>query len=336
MQDVNFKDAEQEYWFHVSPQEKLPVAGSVKADLDLVLASKFFAEVARADERNVRDVVAELLKGNVSLFGDIRQFLGISDKRAYLDLSYIASRMPHPTGSMSLCGCHPWTLARHPLTFFIKLLDGKEGSDAQREAALMMSDYLLSHGLARFAPYFASMSISVLEMLYESLISPKESQQRAAKRRGHGCEAALATVLSACSLEILPVDKAVNPMGARDPNVDLVTMDVVDRMAGQTHSFDAIIKNQGRVRILVQSLIHTSDPGQYGVNKSDETVAIAKEIASWTQRNPAHPVELWALLDGVGFSENKPQTINKLLVNVDFLYNSEHFSKLHYELTISV
>lgn len=38
-----------------------------------------------------------------------------------------------------------------------------------------------------------------------------------------------------------------------------------------------IIKDaDGDIRALVQSLIHTSDPGQYGVNKSDETVDIKK------------------------------------------------------------
>jgi hypothetical protein len=72
----------------------------------------------------------------------------------------------------------------------------------------------------------------------------------------------------------------------------------------------------------MQSLIHTSDPGQYGVNKSDETVEINRQINLWTSKNQDQPIELWALLDGVGFSENKPYTINKLLANV------EHFIQL--------
>src|SRR5262249_26708754 len=57
-----------------------------------------------------------------------------------------------------------------------------------------------------------------------------------------------------------------------------------------------------------------SDPGQYGVNKSDETVAVAAQIqaANRSQRK-SKPMELWGLVDGIGFSENKADTINKML-----------------------
>lgn len=315
---MDFSDAEQEYWFHVSSQEALPLAGVVAVDLDLDRASTFFKSVAGATPEEMRQSVAELLVSNPSLFGDVRQFLGISDKRAYLDLSYIASRIAHPEAATALCGCQPWTLARHPLMFFIKLLGGVKGPSVQRAVALMMSDYLLKHGLESSAPGFAAMSSAVLEMLYARLISPKEYQQRAAKRRGHGCEAALAAVLAAGGLDIIPPDKASNPMGARDPNVDLATMEVVDRTAGRTHSFDMVLRDRRYNRVLVQSLIHTSDPGQYGVNKSDETVAINQLIKAWNITKQTPTVELWALLDGVGFSENKPETINKLLTNIDY------------------
>lgn len=318
MDRVNFEDAQQEYWFHVSPQEVLPLAGAIEINIDLDRVSKFFKVVERAAAENVQLAVSQQLLENTSLFGDVRQFLGISDKRAYLDLSYIFSRTKHPTEATSLCGCFSWTLSRHPLSFFVGLLEGSRGPSVQKQASIIMADYLLDHGLARSAPDFSRMSAQVLEMLYAGLISSKEYQQRAAKRRGHGCEAALASVLKACSLDIVPADKPTNPMGARDPNVDLATMEIVDRTAGKTHSFDTVITYGDRPRVLVQSLIHTSDPGQYGVNKSDETIEIAKEISAWTRNNPKSPVDLWALLDGVGFSENKPQTINKLLANVDF------------------
>jgi len=318
MSDVNFTIREQEYWFHVSPQEALPLAGQVNIDFDLNKVSQFFKDVKAADQNLLRETTARLLLANTGLFSEIRQFLGISDKRAYLDLSYISSRMPHPNATTALCGCDPWSLARHPLTFFINMLNGAKGADVQKQAALMMADYLLKHGLMESAPSFAEMPISVLKILYARLISPKEYQQRAAKRRGHGCEAALATILYGIGLDITPADKASNPMGARDPNVNLANMQIVDRLVGKTHSFDMVIKQQKNARILIQSLIHTSDPGQYGVNKSDETVSIIRDIRKWTQENNTRPVELWALLDGVGFSENKPDTINKLLANVDY------------------
>ncbi|TBG27779.1 hypothetical protein ELG79_22085 [Rhizobium leguminosarum] len=309
-------NVQEEYWFFVSPQEELPLAGSVEVDMDLPRIMHFFAEMGALDASALRRGLADYLLKAPSMFHDIRQFLGLSDKRAYLDLSYIASRTPHPTSNTSLCGCQPWTLARHPLEFFVSLLHPAKPMEVRRSAALMLSDYLMKHGLETAAPSFADMSEDTLRLLYLRLISPKEYQQRAAKRRGHGCEAALAKILVEIGLPTIPEDKASNPMGARDPNVDLNSMTITARTAGTTYSFDTVIADGGLPRILVQSLIHTSDPGQYGVNKSDETVAVAREVAAWTKNNPERPVELWGLLDGVGFSENKPQTLNKLLSNV--------------------
>jgi hypothetical protein len=54
------------------------------------------------------------------------------------------------------------------------------------------------------------------------------------------------------------------------------------------------------------------------VDKSNETVVIAEKIRRWNaEHKPKTPVELWGLLDGVGFSENKADTINKLLREFD-------------------
>lgn len=314
----DFSVRENEYWYHASPQETLPLAGQIEVTMDLERISRFFKLTAQHEPLQARHLLSQQLIEYPPVFSEVRQFLGISDKRAYLDLSYIASRTPHPNLATSLCGCQPWTLARHPLAFFLALLGENKGKDVRASASMMMADYLLKHGLAEAAASFATMPIEVLRLLYARLISPKEYQQRAAKRRGHGCEASLAALLAAADLNIVPADKAANPMGSRDPNVNLATMEVVERAAGSTHSFDMVILKEGKVRILIQSLIHTSDPGQYGVNKSDETVAIMRHVREWRKNNPSHPVEVWLLVDGVGFSENKPDTINKLLREADF------------------
>ena len=105
-------------------------------------------------------------------------------------------------------------------------------------------------------------------------------------------------------------------MAERDPNVNLATMELVSHEAAAAgiHSFDLIIKDEeGDIRALVQSLIHTSDPGQYGVNKSDETVDIKKMIKQYNEKNPQKPVYLIGNVDGVGFSENPNGTIAKML-----------------------
>lgn len=303
---------------NVSAQDELPLAGTVELDINLNAIAEFFSAVANETEEDAAiEVASRRLLEAPDLFSSVRQFLGISDKRAYLDLSYLASRTPHPTADTSLCGCLPWTLSKHPTEFFESLLAGSRGGGVKITTARLIARYLLTHGVFASASSFAGMTPAVMGMVYTRLIAPKEYQQKAAKRRGHGCEAALARVLTGLGVDLVPADKAINPMGTRDPNLDPRTMTVVDRKAGETFSFDLLVIQGKDVRVAVQSLIHTSDPGQYGVNKSDETVTIARDFAAWRSANQNGHVELWGLLDGVGFSENKPQTINKLLRHFD-------------------
>ncbi len=306
---------EDEFWYNVSPQDDLPIAGEVDLNIDLDFIYSFFSELSNTQSvRQAKRLIAAKLIKDPSLFDSIRQFLGISDKRAYLDLSYISSRKPHPTEPCSLCGCYPWTLARHPMSYFRRLLSGSQGDAVKAATADMISDYLINQGLYESGDGFSKISKPSLELIYTRLIAPKEYQQKAAKRRGHGCEAALAYVLEQCGADIIPENRASNPMGANDPHMNLEKMMITERQPGVTHAFDILIKNGQRIAVVIQALIHTSDPGQYGVDKSNETVQISEKIDEWNKHNPksAH-IELWGLVDGVGFSENKTDTINKLL-----------------------
>jgi len=319
MSSPAYESKEDEYWYNVSPQDELPLAGQIDLDVDLKSISEFFLILAGAgDETTARKIISETLLDNPLIFSHCRQFLGLSDKRAYLELSYLASRTQHPTQATSLSGCHPWTLTRHPMAFFLRLLRGSKGKQVQIATADMIATYLIRQGLYQAAIGFSGMSENLMELVYTRLIVPKEYQQRAAKRRGHGCEAALASVLEQCGVDLLPKNKAANPMGANDPHLNLETMTISARQVGVTNSFDMVIQSDSRVFVAIQSLIHTSDPGQYGVDKSNETVLIAEKIRKWNAlHEPEATVELWGLVDGVGFSENKADTINKLLKQFD-------------------
>lgn len=309
---------ETEYWYNVSPQGVMPLAGTIEGSVDLPLMKTFFMGLAAASDAKILGLIRAALVQNPALFNTLRQFLGLSDKTAYLALSYIGSRTPHPEQvGVSLTECHPWTLTRRPMSFFIDRLNGKKGKDVAQATAAMIADYLVRRGLVQAARGFAGADDAMLRLMYERLIAPKEIQQREAKRRGHGCEAALAAVLEEVGVTIVPAGKAANPMG-RDPHVNLEKMDISQRVPQQTHAFDAIVVHDDQPVVLIQSLIHTSDPGQYGVDKSNETVAIAQKIKKWRAANKQKPVEFWGLVDGVGFSENKTETINKLLANFDF------------------
>ena len=311
-----YNTIEEEYWYNVSPQDELPLAGIVELEIDLKMVALLFIKLSEVDtpEKAQSLLYHEILK-NPIVFSYARQFLGISDKRTYLDLSYIASRIKHPSENTSISGCQPWTLSRHPIQFFLNLLSGSQGKQVQLITADMISKYLIDKGLYITAKGFSNINENIMQLIYERLIVPKEFQQRAAKRRGHGCEAALASVLKQIGADIIPENRDTDPMGSNDPHINLNTMKITNR-SKITHAFDIIIMKNDNPLILIQSLIHTSDPGQFGVDKSNETVQIYNSIKDFNNKNKEN-ISLWGLFDGVGYSENKPDTINKLLRNVD-------------------
>lgn len=314
MRSPAYSSPEDEFWYNVSQQDDLPLSGTVDLSLDVSRIYQIFKTLhGAANLEAARKLVSSYLISDPTLFHDMRQFLGISDKRAYLELSYIASRTKHPTNDYGLCGCHPWTLARHPMNFFLRLLSGSKGEEVKHATADMLADYLLEQGLFDAAKGFSVADKKLLELIYTRLIIPKEYQQKAAKRRGHGCEAALAKVMSEAGATIIPADRSTNPMGANDPHLNVETMAITDREPGITHAFDLLVMSGASVKVAIQSLIHTSDPGQYGVDKSNETVEISQRFSEYNAKSPQSSVELWGLVDGVGFSENKSDTINKML-----------------------
>lgn len=157
------------------------------------------------------------------------------------------------------------------------------------------------------------MSKDTLLKLVTHLIFPKEIQQKEAKRRGHGAEQALAKLLNELSVGFLPSDRHSDPMKSQDPNVSRLNFSEAKKEKGKTWSFDVIAKDaQGIPSFFVQSLIHTSDPGQYGVNKSDETILVKEDLNKFNLASK-QDYELWGFVDGFGFSENKKDTIDKML-----------------------
>lgn len=152
-----YESSETEYWFNVMPQAEMPIAGTMEHLADLEVLKKVLDKLAKVDEKDIAGELASELLKNPEMFHDLRKLLGISDKRAYLELSFLASRYKHPTEPSALCGCQPWTMARHPMQFFIQLLkNGKE--NLRQAAAKVMSKYLLGEGLEAAAKAFSAMS----------------------------------------------------------------------------------------------------------------------------------------------------------------------------------
>jgi hypothetical protein len=313
---------QKEYWTHVSAQEELPIAGDVIAlqppdGLDQLIERL----PSGSSEATFEQVLASELLRDPKLLDQLRLLVSVSDKRCYLDLSYIFSRTFEPGGrERTLCGCSPDALNAHKLSFFQNILKRAERQPERATAAARtIARYLVeTKGLSRILNVYGGLDAEQRKAIVEKLVLPSDSRQREAKRRGHGAEAALAALVVGLGCPILPADKVTHPMSASDPNVDPVTFEVSPREADTTISFDLLAMDENdRIRVCLQSLVQSSDPGQFGVEKAKDTGNARTQIDAFNHSSPPdRRIQLWGLLDGVGYSENKNGTLNRMLLQV--------------------
>jgi hypothetical protein len=315
-------DRNSEYWTHVSSQAELPLADAAWRPRTLDQLDAFVLDAVGAEGRigaGLEEIMAVALYENPSSLHEFRLIASLSDKRLYLDLSYIFSRSADPVDSgKTLCGCMPYALTRHSVSFFENLLTAKASGGSAREmrrraAAATIAKYLNDRGVGEILELYASQTPAARLAILKNWIMPKEVQQNEAKRRGHGAEALLAALLKQAGTTIVPTNKDTNPMGSYDPNISLESFRIVPKVARQTFSSDIVIlDSSGMPRVCIMSLVQSSDPGQFGVNKSDEIVTLRRLIDEHNETDP-NPLQLWGLVDGVGYSENKAGTVEKML-----------------------
>ena len=305
-------DKLQEFWYCVAPQNEIPLYRGETLDDQVVASLLAFLNYYRSHrEGTFSESLQKALLHNPKFIRDIRLLLGISDKRFYLDMTYLAHSWQADDGTRLVEEARE-DLVKHSTGWFV----GRLSRPGKEKWAELIAGYFRDNDLEQILNAFLPLSENLIKEIFNNLIAPKEIQQKQAKYRGHGAERLVARSFHDVGARIYPEKKHLEPMAERDPNVNLATMELVSHEAAAAgiHSFDLIIKDEeGDIRALVQSLIHTSDPGQYGVNKSDETVDIKKMINRYNEKYPQKPVYLIGNVDGVGFSENPNGTIAKML-----------------------
>lgn len=305
----------QEFWYCVSSQNDLPLYKGQSIEIDVCTNLISFINHYKnqlSNNNDIHDFISKSLLKNPDMIKDIRLLLGISDKRLYLDLTYLSNIYRDLNGNR-LFDYEREDLVKHDTKFFISQL---KKSEFKQQYADLISTYFIQKDIKSILSTFSELSDSQITQIFNNLIAPKEIQQKQAKYRGHGAEMEFSKIFKSCGMNIFPSNKHLDPMAGYDPNVDLSSMSIVpkDTKNPNVHSFDLIIKDSnGKIKILVQSLIHSSDPGQYGVNKSDETLAIMELVKDFNNKNPNNKVYLLGSVDGVGFSENPNGTIAKML-----------------------
>jgi len=332
-----------EFWFHVSNQDEIPIFGMVDKGLDIDLLVEIIEKMPNDEREELQNRQEELQNRQIeyllytiqtepNTIDILRALVGITDKRMYLELSYIFGKARFDASDEFNILNYPFhDLKKHGVNFFKGLTQFRKKDEKSVKARQerqrivdistnIITEYLVGNGLIGIIVALKKLEKEEIEVLVDSLILPSENQQAEAKRRGHGAEWRLASVLNELGISFLPIDRHINPMSSDDPNVDKETFQLApkDEEEDTTWSFDLIIPEQTseELRIFVQGLVHTSDPGQYGVNKSNETVTIKQELQDYNQRNSSAK-ELWGLVDGVGFIENPKKTIFKMLDKFD-------------------
>lgn len=323
----------EEFWYCVAPQEDLPLYKGQEISSDactqlITLVNKYKTMAVSGIYDSADEIINKIILEEPSIISDMRVLVGVSDKRLYLDLTYLANVYSDENNTRLVPEAREH-LMKHDTKYFIRLLSV---SPVKKKLAHEITTYFVSRGLVNILNTFSSLTTAQIKPIFDNLIATKEIQQMQAKYRGHGAEQAFAQVVTACGLKITPEHKDTDPMAGYDPNVDLLTMNVVHRNANNEncHSFDLIINEaDSRIRVLIQSLIHSSDPGQYGVNKSDETIDIYKRIRAYNNKiNTNHQVYLLGSVDGVGFSENPNGTIVKMLDVFDDFFQMHTLFKI--------
>lgn len=301
-----------EYWFHVADQVEIPIAGEVDKSIDLSLLEKI-AHSTPSNHEDFSKYIKDLILNEPDTIDILRTLVGVSDKRMYLELSYAYSKAKfNVKDKNNILGYSVYDLNKKTLKFFKGTLSKKEPELAAVSSKLI-SEYLINQGLHKVLKAIKKVDSDELRVLVENLILTKEVQQAEAKRRGHGAEHALANLINAIGLNMIPEGRHTKAIGFRDPNVDRNNFEISKKIKNQTWSFDLIIKSPQKINhVFIQSLIHTSDPGQYGVNKSDETILVKDDLDKSNKKNKTTK-ELWGIVDGVGFCENKKDTIDKML-----------------------
>lgn len=308
-----FNDFRKEYWFHVSNQNEIPIFGHTEKSID----SKMLYTIAQRISGNTNDL--DTLKQIISLdpnaIDTLRTIVGVTDKRMYLELSYIFNKHRQCANSdINILGESVYSLKKHSVSYFKKII-GNQTFKSQ-EILDIVAKYLKDRGVLSILHVLNKMGQEEVSSLVDYLLLPKEIQQEETKKRGHGAEQALASLLHNIGVSFIPDRRHINPMSQDDQNVDKVTFELTSRNEKTTWSMDLIIKYKKDLRVFIQSLIHSSDPGQYGVNKSGESVLVK---AGLSKHNTTIPIkkELWGLVDGVGFIENPENTIFKMIQQFD-------------------
>lgn len=121
-----------EYWFHVSNQDEIPIFGTVDKAIDIPFLLIIIQELPLVAGQQA-DYIADLIKRNSESIDILRTFVGVSDKRMYLELSYIFGKTKfNIADNENVLGYSVYNLEKHNVSFFKSLTKLKADTEANK------------------------------------------------------------------------------------------------------------------------------------------------------------------------------------------------------------
>lgn len=137
----------EEFWYCVAPQEDLPLYKGQEINSEactrlIALVENYKKMTANGSDHTPETILYQIILDNPSIISDMRVLVGISDKRLYLDLTYITNF--YEQDGIRLVPEDRQHLTKHDTKYFIRLLTV---SDTKNLLAQEITRYFISHGL---------------------------------------------------------------------------------------------------------------------------------------------------------------------------------------------
>lgn len=173
-----------EFWFHVANQSDIPIAGDIDKSLDTDKLAKLFLEFSKAS--NKERFLYAAIKSDIELVDILRTFIGVSDKRIYLELSYVfAKTKSKQFAGKNVLGGTFFELNKHPLSYFKNLVKSNNKALTE-ESANLIAKYLINKGIIDIVNTMSKLTAQEIESLIKNLILTKEVQQARVPQDGRG------------------------------------------------------------------------------------------------------------------------------------------------------
>lgn len=169
-----FDDFRKEYWFHVSNQDETPIFGCAKRSIDSNLLYNISRQIS--GDANDSDNLKRIISSNVDSIDTLRTIVGITDKRMYLELSYIFNKYRTSINSdKNILGENVYSLKKHTVGYFERLI--KKNNSKGKEVLNIVAKYLENRGLLSILHLFSKMNLKEIQVLVDNLLLPKEIKQ---------------------------------------------------------------------------------------------------------------------------------------------------------------